>query len=185
MNGMSRLGRQPIVLPTGVSAELAAGLIVIKGPKGELKEEIHSQVQVELKDKTLFLSVKDEKDRKQKALWGLFASLIRNMIVGVTEGFVKQLEINGIGFGAAVSGRNLVLNIGFSHPVNFSIPAGLEIKVEKNLISISGISKQLVGEVAAQIRRLKKPEPYKGKGIKYIDEQIVRKTGKTVVAKTL
>lgn len=176
---MSRLGKQPIIFPAGVSAELADGLIVVKGPKGELKEKIHPQVKAELKDNVLTLSIKDEKERKQKALWGLFASLIRNMVTGVTAGFTKQLEINGIGFNASVSGRNLVLNVGFSHPVNFAIPQGIEIRVEKNLISVSGQDKQLVGEISAQIRKIKKPEPYKGKGIKYADEVIRRKAGKT------
>ncbi|MEK7167828.1 MAG: 50S ribosomal protein L6, partial [Patescibacteria group bacterium] len=130
------------------------------------------------------LSIKDEKERKQKALWGLFGSLIRNMITGVTVGFTKQLEINGIGFNAAVNGKNLLLNVGFSHPVNFAIPEGIEIKVEKNLISVSGRDKQLVGEISAQIRKIKKPEPYKGKGIKYLNEHIIRKAGKTAAAKS-
>lgn len=175
---MSRIGKQLIEVPSGVEVKISDDEILVKGPKGELKQSLHRQVSAELADNTVTVKVKDEKDRAQKALWGLFASLIKNMIIGVTDGFSKQLEINGVGFKAAVADKKLVLNVGFSHPVEFDIPDGLEIKVDGNNITISGADKQLVGEIAAQIRKVKKIEPYKGKGIKYIDEEIKRKVGK-------
>lgn len=179
---MSRVGKQLINLPSGVEVELTGRFLTIKGPKGELKQEIHPQVEVNLADRVLTVKVKNENDRSQRALWGLFASLIKNMVKGVTEGFSKQLEINGVGFTASASGDKLNLRVGFSHPVEYKISAGIAIKTEGNLITISGIDKQLVGETAAQIRKIKKPEPYKGKGIKYVDEQIIRKAGKAAVS---
>ena len=175
---MSRIGKQPIIIPTGVEVKINEGLIVVKGPKGQLEQKIHPQVKLDLVDGAINVSVQNSVDKLQRALWGLFASLIRNMVIGVTEGFSKQLEINGVGFKAAVADKKLVLNVGFSHPVEFDIPDGLEIKVDGNNITISGADKQLVGEIAAQIRKVKKIEPYKGKGIKYIDEEIKRKVGK-------
>jgi len=180
---MSRLGKLPIELIDGTQAKLENGFIIVKGPKGELKQAIHNLIKVDISDKKIVVKIDKENDKQQKALWGLSRSLINNMVIGVNEGFMKKLEINGVGFRAAVSGQKLTLNLGFSHPIEYDIPAGITAQVEGNIVSISGIDKQLVGEVAAQIRKKRKPEPYKGKGIKYIDEVIRRKAGKAA-AKT-
>ncbi|OGY46957.1 MAG: 50S ribosomal protein L6 [Candidatus Buchananbacteria bacterium RIFCSPHIGHO2_02_FULL_45_11b] len=176
---MSRIGKQPINIPAGVEVKIDGGLISVKGPKGELSEKLHPLVNVEKKEGQLLVAVSNPEDKKQRSLWGLFQRLISNLVIGVTKGFSKQLEVNGIGYKAAVSGGNLVLHLGYSHPVEFKIPKDLEIKVEKNIITIAGAGKQLVGQAAAQIRALRKPEPYKGKGIKYAGEVIRRKAGKT------
>lgn len=176
---MSRLGKAPIELGEKTQAKLENGFAIVKGPKGELREKIHELVKVDISEKEVKVSVGNPKNKNERALWGLFRSLIKNMVVGVEEGFEKKLEINGVGFKAAVSGRSVILNVGFSHPVDYALPEGINALVEGNVITISGIDKQLVGEVTAQIRRIKKPEPYKGKGIKYIDEVIIRKVGKT------
>lgn len=175
---MSRIGKNPIAIPAGVEVKIEGEVIEVKGPKGVLTQIIHPLVAVEKNDNAITIKVQDESDRSQGALWGLFGSLIRNMITGVTEGFVKKLEINGVGMKAAAAGKKLTLNVGFSHPVEFAVPQGIEISVEGNIITISGIDKQLVGEVAAQIRKIKKVEPYKGKGIKYVGEDFIRKAGK-------
>jgi len=175
---MSRIGKQPITIPAGVTVTIDGLLLHAKGPKGELSQKIHPQVSVTQQDGVLTVTVKDEDDKSQRALWGLFGSLVNNIILGVTEGFSKQLDITGVGFKAAIAGGNLVLNVGFSHQVNFPVPQGIEIKVEGNVITVTGIDKQLVGETAAQIRKIKKVEPYKGKGIKYVGEVVRRKAGK-------
>jgi len=175
---MSRIGKQPIVIPSGVTVANVDHVLTVKGPKGELKQAIHQQVNCVIAEDVITVSVKDETNSRQRALWGLFGSLIRNMITGVTTGYEKKLDISGVGFKAAVNGSTLVLNVGFSHPVNFTIPKGLVVAVEGNIISVSGIDKQLVGEIAAQIRKVKKVEPYKGKGIKYVGELVRRKAGK-------
>ena len=177
---MSRIGKKPINLPAGVEVNLNGNLVSVKGPKGELKQEIHPLIQIVKGDKEITLSVKDIEDKKQNSLWGLSRTLISNMVEGVVSGFSKQLEINGIGFKAQASGNKLVLNVGFSHQVEYPIPAGIAIVVDKNIITISGIDKQLVGQISAEIRSIKKPEPYLGKGIKYVDEVIRRKAGKVV-----
>ncbi|MBI2426633.1 MAG: 50S ribosomal protein L6 [Candidatus Kerfeldbacteria bacterium] len=184
---MSRIGKQPIALPTGVTATVHDGTLTVKGSKGELSEQLHSHVLVDVKDSVLNVTVIDPTNEKDRALWGLTRALAANMVKGVTDGFEKKLEINGVGFKAAVQGKKLVLSLGFSHPVEYEFPDGVTIGVVKNVISISGASKQVVGETAAHIRRYKLPEPYKGKGIpykgkgiKYIDEQIRRKSGKVV-----
>ena len=176
---MSRLGKLPIELKDGTQAKIEKGFVIVKGPKGELKQAIHNLVKVEINDKEILVKVAKEKDKQQRSLWGLSRSLINNMVVGVNEGFTKKLEINGVGFKAAVSGQKLTLNLGFSHPIIYDVPDGITAQVEgNNVIIISGIDKQLVGEVAAQIRKKRKPEPYKGKGIKYSDEVVRRKAGK-------
>jgi large subunit ribosomal protein L6 len=141
-------------------------------------QEIHPKVIIERKENELTVSVKNSGEKFQNSLWGLFGRLISNMIKGVTEGFSKQLEVNGVGYKAALKGKVLNLQLGYSHPIDYDIPNDIEIKVEKNLITILGADKQKVGQVAAEIRLLRKPEPYKGKGIKYIDEVIRRKVGK-------
>ncbi len=176
---MSRLGKLPIELPAGTQAKLEKGFIIIKGPKGELKTEMHEIIKIEITDKEIKLSIDDQTVGKNKALWGLFRSLVKNMVVGVNETFTKKLEINGVGYKAAVSGSKLTLNVGYSHPVIYELPAGINAEVQANIIVINGIDKQLVGEVSAQIRKIRKPEPYKGKGIKYSDEILRRKAGKT------
>ncbi|MFA5029660.1 MAG: 50S ribosomal protein L6 [Patescibacteria group bacterium] len=176
---MSRIGKQLIKIPVGVEVKNDSGVLTVKGPKGELKQELHRLVSLEIGAEGISLKVKNENDKNQRALWGLFGSLIKNMILGVTVGFSKGLEINGIGYKAALSGRKIILNVGFSHPVEYNIPNGVEAKIEGNVITVSSIDKQLVGEVAAQIRRIKKPEPYKGSGIRYVGELVRRKAGKT------
>ncbi|MDO8667607.1 MAG: 50S ribosomal protein L6 [bacterium] len=176
---MSRLGKLPIEIPAGTQAKLEDGFIIVKGPKGELKTKIHESVKVAITDKEITVTVADPTNVKDKSLWGLFRSLIKNMVVGVNELYVKKLEINGVGYKAATSGNKLTLNVGYSHPVVYELPAGLKVEVQANIVTISGIDKYMVGEAAAQIRRIRKPEPYKGKGIKYADETLRRKAGKT------
>ncbi|RJR32023.1 50S ribosomal protein L6 [Candidatus Parcubacteria bacterium] len=181
---MSRIGKQPITIPDGVKVEINGRFIIVKGPKGELSQEINSKVDVAVKGQELTVSVKNPGEKEQSSLWGLTQRLINNMILGTVTPFSKQLEINGVGFKAAVSGNKLVLNVGFSHPVEYRITENINVKVEKNIITISGINKQLVGQTAAEIRAIKKPEPYKGKGIKFIDEVIKKKVGKAAAKGT-
>lgn len=175
---MSRIGKIPIAIPDGVEVKLEKNLMKVKGPKGELQLVIHPMVKVAIKDKEIVLEIANQEDKTEKSLWGLFNRLINNMVVGVTTGFEKKLEVVGVGFKVAVQGQKLILNVGFSHPVEYTLPQGISGTVEKNVITLAGIDKQLVGETAAQIRRIKKPEPYKGKGIRYSDEVIKRKVGK-------
>ncbi len=175
---MSRIGKQFITIPNGVEVKLADGIITVKGPKGQLTSELNPKVNVTQQDNELKVSVKKADDKSQRSLWGLYQRLITNMITGVTQGFSKKLEINGVGYRVALQGKNLVFQLGYSHPIDFNIPEGIEISVEKNIITVAGADKQLVGQTAANIRFLRKPEPYKGKGIKYVDEVIRRKAGK-------
>ena len=175
---MSRIGKQPVVVPNGVEVKLDKNILTVKGSKGELTQEIHPSVSIEQKDNQILVTVKKPDEKVQRSLWGLFRKLIDNMMTGVNEGFTKQLEVNGVGFKAAVQGKVLNLQLGFSHPIDYTFPDGIDITVEKNLITVSGSDKQKVGQVAAEIRAFKKPEPYKGKGIKYVDEVIRRKAGK-------
>ncbi|HAH03947.1 MAG: 50S ribosomal protein L6 [Parcubacteria group bacterium GW2011_GWA2_43_17] len=177
---MSRIGKKPIVIPSAVEVKADNHKVVVKGPKGQLEQLLPAKVTVEVNAGEVLVKVLNEGIKEQKALWGLFRSLIFNMVEGVVHGFSKQLEINGIGFKAAVAGKNLVLNVGFSHTVEYPVPQGIEIIVDKNVITVAGADKQQVGQVAAEIRAIKKPEPYKGKGIKYLDEVIRRKAGKVV-----
>jgi len=175
---MSRIGKLPVEIPSGVTITVDGNFVKVTGPKGELQEIILSNVIVKQADNTITVErISEEKIAKSQH--GLMRSLINNMVVGVTAGFEKKLEVNGVGFKVALQGNNLILNLGFSHPVEFSAPEGISLNVDKMNISVSGISKQQVGQVAADIRALKKPEPYKGKGIKYEDEHILRKAGKT------
>jgi len=180
---MSRVGKIIRKIPTGVTVEIKDGQLFVSGPKGRLSLNIHPRVVVAQNEGTLTVSVVDENNKKDRALWGTFGSLIDNLFDGVTKGFKKELEINGVGFKVNMKGADLSLEVGYSHPVVFKAPAGISFKVEKNIITVEGIDKQLVGETAAQIRKIRKPEPYKGKGIKYLDEIIRRKAGKTA-AKT-
>lgn len=177
---MSRIGKKPIDITDKVEVKIEGDLVTVKGPKGTLTQKIHPLVKVEIKDKEIFVLVENPTDCNENALWGLFRSLINNMVVGVTNGFEKKLEINGVGYKARVEGtKKLILNVGYSHPVDFELPAGITCQVENNQITLTGIDKQLVGETAANIRKIRKPEPYKGKGIKYADEVLRHKAGKT------
>lgn len=183
---MSRLGKLPIEIPAGTEVTVTADAITVKGPKGTLHQPAHSKVTVAMETvegvQSAVVSVGDPTDRRERALWGLYRVLVQNMVDGVNKEFTKQLEVNGVGYRVSVSGNKVVLNVGYSHPVEFELPAGISASVEKNVLTISGIDKQAVGEVSAQIRRIRKPEPYKGKGIKYIDEVIRRKAGKTAAS---
>ena len=178
---MSRIGKQPINIPDGVEVKIDGDLIVVKGKKGELTQKLNSEIKVEMKDKTITVQ-ESQKTKTSSALWGTFRALIFNMIEGVSKGFQKKLIIEGIGYKAALNGNKLVLSLGFSHPVEIEAPKGIEFKVEKNTITISGTDKQVVGQIAANIRIQKKPEPYKGKGIRYDGEIIRRKDGKKAVS---
>lgn len=175
---MSRIGKMPIEVPQGVLIDIKDNLIKVKGPKGELCQNFASSVKVGYDDFKILVSVKDSENKEQRSLWGLYRNLIANMVRGVTEGFEKRLEISGVGYKANISGKKMILNVGYSHPVEFEIPKGIEVKVDKNIIIVSGFDKQQVGEAAARIRKIRKVEPYKLKGIKYIDEQIKKKAGK-------
>lgn len=178
-NTMSRLGKLPIILPEGTQAKVENDFIIVKGPKGELKQKLHKLIKVDIDDKEARVKVANPEDKRERALWGLYRSLINNMAIGVNEGFEKKLEIIGVGYKASISGDKVLLNMGYSHPVIYDLPSGIAAKVEGNIITINGIDKYLVGEVAAQIKKVRKPEPYKGKGIKYVGEVIKRKAGKT------
>ncbi len=179
---MSRIGKKPILIPKGVEVKVDKSSVMVKGPKGELSLKIHPHVTVTVSADQVMVTVLKPEIKDNNALWGLYGSLIKNMVIGVTSGFEKKLEINGVGFRAQVSGDKMTLNLGFSHPVEFILPKGIKAEIEKNVISLSGVDKQLVGETAAQIRDLKLPEPYKGKGIKYADEIIRKKAGKAAKA---
>lgn len=183
INPMSRIGKKPIVIPSGVTVAVADRVVRVTGPKGTLEERVHPHVTVQVADGSVAVTVADPEEKDDRALWGLFGSLIRNMITGVTQGYEKKLELQGVGYKAAIHGTDLRLDVGFSHPVLFAIPAGVAVSVDKNIITVQGSSKQQVGEAAAQIRHIKKPEPYKGKGIRYVGEVVRRKAGKSA-AKT-
>lgn len=172
---MSRLGKRPIQIPAGVEVSVTDSSVSAKGSKGELSTEILYGVSVKKEENSVITSIDNDNN---KAAWGTTWSNIRNIILGVSEGFEKKLEINGVGYRGKMQGKKLVLNLGFSHQVEFEAPEGVEVKIEKNIITVSGADKQKVGQAAAVIREFKKPEPYKGKGIKYIDEHIRRKEGK-------
>ncbi len=177
---MSRIGKKPVIIPSGVKVEKKDLTLAVTGPKGTLTLALHPKALVSVTDKEITVDISGKTNKKEKALWGLFRSLIQNLVDGVTKGFEKKLEVNGVGFKVAVQGTKLVMSLGFSHPVEVEVPKGLNVTVDKNLITISGADKQLVGQFAAEVRELKKPEPYKGKGIKYLDEVILRKAGKVV-----
>lgn len=175
---MSRIGKLPIQIPSGVTITVDSDVITVKGAKGELTVPHLSDVTVSVEDGVTTVARKDDQ-KIAKAQHGLQRALLNNAVVGVTEGFEKKLEVNGVGFRVATSGNQLDMSLGFSHPVKYIAPEGVSITNDKMEITVSGIDKQKVGQVAAEIRALKKPEPYKGKGIKYADEQILRKAGKT------
>ena len=175
---MSRIGKLPIAIPSGVTITVDPNEITVAGPKGTLKQFTMPGVTVAQEgDQIVVTRANDEP--KNRAKHGLMRALLNNMVVGVTQGFSKKLEINGVGFRVALQGADLKFNLGFSHDVIFKVPAGVTATTEQNTVTVTGIDKQQVGQVAAEIRALKKPEPYKGKGIKYADERIIRKSGKS------
>jgi large subunit ribosomal protein L6 len=175
---MSRIGKRPVTIPSGVSAEIADGILSVKGPKGTLTLSLRDEIAYKVEEGSI--SVQPANATKQaRAFWGMQRTLVDNLVTGVTQGYTKILDITGVGYRANVQGKNLKLQLGYSHDVDFAIPEGIEIKTPDNTtVEISGIDKQKVGQVAAEIRRWRKPEPYKGKGIKYRGEFIFRKEGK-------
>jgi large subunit ribosomal protein L6 len=175
---MSRIGKEPITVPQGVEIRLDKSRVHVKGPKGELDVDLHSKIEVSFDNQVIQLSRMDN-SRAAREQWGLRRTLISNAVLGVSKGFEKTLEVIGVGYKADLQGSTIVLNVGYSHPVKIDLPKGIEARVEKNKIILSGIDKQAVGELAAVIRRVRPPEPYKGKGIKYETEQIRRKAGKS------
>ncbi len=178
---MSRLGKQPIQIPANVEVTYAQNTLTVKGPKGTLTRPISEEIAVTIADNAIaFAPVKDTK--LARALWGTYAAHLRNMITGVTEGFTKVLEIEGVGYRAEAQGNKVKLSVGFSHPVELIAPEGVQITTEKGIITVTGIDIDVVGQFAADIRAVKKPEPYKGKGIHYRGEYIIRKQGKKGVA---
>lgn len=179
---MSRIGKRPIIIPQDVKVEIEDGQITVEGPKGKISRSLSPRINIEIRDNQIIL--KRLSDTKlDKSLHGLTRALIWNMVKGVTEGYVKELEIVGVGFKASVSGNNLNMQLGFSHPVNFSIPEGIKIETPKpNQIVVRGIDKERVGEIAAEIRAIYPPEPYKGKGIRYVGEYVKKKVGKAQAA---
>jgi len=175
---MSRIGKLPIEVPSGVTITIDPDFITVAGSKGTLKQFTMPGVTVTQQDGNVTVT-RENDEPKNRSKHGLMRTLINNMVLGVTTGFTKQLELNGVGYRVALAGAGLKFNIGFSHEVNYSLPLGVTAIVEQNVITVNGIDKQQVGQVAAEIRALKKPEPYKGKGIKYVGERIIRKSGKS------
>jgi large subunit ribosomal protein L6 len=175
---MSRIGKKAVAVPAGVTVTVNGQTVSVKGPKGELKEVLNEQVLVKMQDDGVKVDPINQ-SKLARSSWGMSRTLVKNMVVGVTDGYSKNLEINGVGYRAAIEGKVLKLNLGYSHDVNYAVPAGIEIKTPKPTeIVVSGIDKQQVGQVAAEIREWRGPEPYKGKGIKYAGETIFRKEGK-------
>ena len=193
---MSRVGKKPILIPQGIDVKIEGEMIKVSGSKGELSREIRPEIKIDIKEGKIFLRLLIE-TKKNKALWGLSRALLANMLKGVNEGYEKKLEIGGLGYKAQLPepqrrvemnevhrlpGENLLLYVGYSHPVEIKAPPGIKFSVDKNIITVSGIDKELVGETSALIRRVKPPEPYKGKGIRYLGEKIRKKMGKKAVA---
>lgn len=175
---MSRIGKKPIGIPDKVEVKVNGSTVDVKGPKGQLSYTFRSEVKIDKADKAINVLPANE-TVAARSLWGLSRTILGNMVTGVTTGFVKTLEFNGVGYKAAVAGNTLTLNLGYSHAIDYKLPKGIEAKVNKNTIEFHGCDKELVGFVAAQVRSYREPEPYKGKGLKYIDEKIIRKAGKT------
>jgi large subunit ribosomal protein L6 len=175
---MSRIGKQPIAIPAGIEVTVSGSVVTVKKGNSSIDVDTYNRVGIEVENNNVIFSLKGE-ESQDKAFWGTYRALTANAITGLNEGFKKSLEINGVGYRAAVKGDVLELQLGYSHPINFEIPKNIEISVEKNIINVKGSSKQQVGQVAAIIRGFRKPEPYKGKGVKYTDEVIIRKAGKT------
>jgi large subunit ribosomal protein L6 len=175
---MSRIGKKPIGIPDKVEVKVIGSKVDVKGPKGQLSYTFHKDVKIEKVDKVITVSPVNQ-TTSARAIWGMSRTLLGNMVTGVTTGFVKSLEFNGVGYKAAVSGSTLTLNLGYSHAIDYKLPDGVKALVSKNIIEFHGCDKELVGFVAAQVRSYREPEPYKGKGLKYTDETIIRKAGKT------
>lgn len=175
---MSRIGKLPINIPNGVTITVDADTVTVNGPKGSLNQFTMPGIRIDVLDSQATIS-RESDAREHRSKHGLMRTLINNMVVGVTEGFEKKLELNGVGFRVALEGTKLKLALGFSHDVYYPIPEGIQVTVDQNIITVKGIDKQQVGQVAAEIRALKKPEPYKGKGLKYVGERIIRKAGKS------
>ena len=175
---MSRIGKQPVSIPAGIDVNIDNGVITFK--KGNVVKTLDTKnyVNVEKKDDKLVFSPKGD-ERQDRAFWGTFRALSQNIVIGLTQGYEKKLEINGVGYRAAVKGNILEMQLGFSHPINYEFPKDVTITVEKNIITVKGDDKQVVGQIAAEIRGFRPPEPYKGKGVKYVDEVIIRKAGKS------
>lgn len=181
---MSKIGKKPIEIPAGITVSVDEGnRVIVKGPKGELKTTYDGRLNIEIKDGKIIITPK-RNDDDVSPLWGLSRAMMQNMVKGVEKGYEKQLELQGVGFKVVAKGKDLEFSLGFSHTVFFKAVPGIEFKIEKNILTISGIDKQLVGQVAADIRSLKKPEPYKGKGIRYVGEHVRRKEGKKVAGTT-
>ena len=175
---MSRVGNSAIAIPSGVTVSQQDGVVVVKGKNGELSAPLHSEVELVVADDVATVKPR-RKTKLSQSLWGTMRATINNMVVGVGEGFTRKLEINGVGYRAAMQGNKLVLSLGYSHPVEMDVPAGLTIAVENNTqINISGADKQLLGQFASEVRSKRPPEPFKGKGVKYAEEHVVRKEGK-------
>jgi len=175
---MSRIGKLPVSIPEKVSVDITGGTVKVKGPKGELEYSFNDAVSFTVDDNLLTV-VPDESNPAAKSMWGTARTLVNNMVTGVSAGFTRTLEFNGVGYKAAVSGSKITLNLGYSHPIDYELPSGITAKVNRNLIELSGCNKELLGFVAAKIRSFRPPEPYKGKGVKYLEEVIIRKAGKT------
>lgn len=175
---MSRIGKQPVSIPNGVEVKIQGEKLIFK--KGNVEKELDTKnlVNVSLEDNSIVFSSKSD-DRRDRAFWGTFRSLSQNIIIGLNEGYTRKLEINGVGYRAAVKGNAVELQLGFSHPISYELPKGINAAVEKNVITLTGDDKQVIGQVAAHIRGFRPPEPYKGKGVKYAEERIIRKAGKT------
>jgi large subunit ribosomal protein L6 len=176
---MSRIGKKPVTIPKGVTLQLEDHTVAVKGPKGELRRTLHEEMQLAL-DKDQFTVVRPSEEQKHKALHGLTRTLVQNMVDGVSKGFSKSLEIQGVGYKAEAKAYGVNLIVGYSHPVKYEAPKGIKISVDNNVnVKIEGADKELVGQVAAELRSVRPPEPYKGKGIRYVGEQVRRKAGKT------
>jgi len=175
---MSRVGKQPIGIPDKAKVSYKNRVITVEGEKGKLTRTVHPAIDLDIKDNVISVTMEKE-NRNNRALQGLTRSLVNNMVIGVSKGFERKLEINGIGYRAEAKGKSVVFNIGYSQPVNFELPNGISAAIDKSIITLTGIDKELLGRTAASIRKLRPPEPYKGKGIKYVEERIQRKAGKT------
>jgi len=180
---MSRIGKKPIIIPQGVEVKIDGQKVTVRGPKGEISKDFRPELIIAMEDNKITVMIKEE-TKEVKSLWGLARALLANMVEGAVEGYEKKLEIEGVGFKANIEGDYLVLGLGFSHPVKIKTPEGIKFSVDKNIITISGIKKELVSQTAAKIRAVKPPEPYKGKGIRYSGEYIKIKLGKKAVATT-
>ena len=181
---MSRIGKKPIIIPQDVEVEIQGQNVKVRGPKGEISQELPDEISIDKKENKVQLSLK-KRSKQGKALWGLWRALLENDVEGVTSGFEKKLEIRGVGYRASLAEDGVIkLEVGFSHSVNLKIPQGINVAIEKNIVTVSGVNKQAVGEFAAKVRKVKPPEPYKGKGIRYLGEKVRKKEGKKVATAT-